>query len=106
MLKDPKKSGAMDARDALKALSNDYSVPQNASAPNRSRSVRRINLELLEKANAQLEWLEEETGASSSAEVIRDALKLYYGLVHEVINGGTITIIESSGEVKSLKVFL
>jgi hypothetical protein len=106
MFRNRKMSAPTDIRDALHLLTNDNPAEPVDQKPPRSKLVRRINLELPEKAAAQLEWLEHETGSPSSAEVIRDALKLYYGLVHEIKNGGTITISENSGEQKKLKIFL
>lgn len=72
----------------------------------RTRVVRRLSLELPERASRHLEWLEEETGSMSVAEVIRDAVKLYYGLVKEVKDGGVIHIRSGDGEEKELRIFL
>jgi hypothetical protein len=46
-----------------------------------AHKLRRVQLDLSERAFARLEWLKEETDAQSFTEVIRDALELREAVV-------------------------
>lgn len=50
--------------------------------------------------------LKEKTEAASYAEVFKNALKLYDGLIAEAERGGEFLVRDKDGKVSSLKVFL
>ena len=56
----------------------------------------RVQLDLTDKMCALIDWLAEETGAASRAEVIRRALSLYGILCQEKQAGKRIEVIDPS----------
>jgi hypothetical protein len=70
------------------------------------RVARRLTVELPDKGVTHLDWIQAETGAMSAADVIRDALKLYYGLLMETHKGTQITLTDSDGTKTELRIFL
>jgi hypothetical protein len=72
----------------------------------RSIAKTRVQLDFSPRAMALLSELKEKTEAASYAEVIRNALKLYDGLITEAESGATFMVRGANGEVAPLKLFL
>ena len=72
----------------------------------RSIAKTRVQLDFSPRAMALLSKLKEKTEAASYAEVIRNALKLYDGLITEADSGATFLVRSANGEVAPLKLFL
>ncbi len=70
----------------------------------RSRSVR-LNLVLPGKSAGRLENLKELTEASSYAEVIRNAIRLYEAVVFEYERGNKVQIVDKDGHPLGISVF-
>ena len=66
----------------------------------------RVQLDFTPKAMSLLNALKDKTEASSYAEVIRNALRLYDGMISEVENGSDFLIRDKDGHVGPFKVFL
>ncbi len=62
----------------------------------------RVQLELSEKSFGRLQALKETTEAASYAEVIRNALRLYEGLIREEQAGNTLSIQTKDGKKREL----
>jgi metal-responsive CopG/Arc/MetJ family transcriptional regulator len=62
------------------------------------RSTTRVQIELPEASFERLNRLKEKTEASSYAEVLKNALRLYEALVLEAEAGNEISIKEKSGD--------
>jgi hypothetical protein len=65
----------------------------------------RINLGLSPRAAARLLMLRQKTDASTNAEVLRNALRLYDALIEEVEKGNEFLIRNPNGEVTSYRLF-
>ena len=65
----------------------------------------RLTLELPEKTKARLENLKVKTEATSSAEVIKSALRLYEAVISEVEAGNSFMVREPSGQMKEYVIF-
>jgi hypothetical protein len=72
----------------------------------RSIAKTRVQLDFSPRAMTLLSELKEKTEAASYAEVIRNALKLYDGLITEAESGATFQIRAANGEVSPFKMFL
>jgi hypothetical protein len=68
-------------------------------AVQKETSVHRLTLELSSRSLAQLEELSQITGQTKKAEVIRDALRLYYRLANEAADGAEVSIRRKNGSV-------
>lgn len=68
-------------------------------------SVKRVQLDLPEKAMGRLQELKEKTEASSYAEVIKNALRLYEAIIAEAEMGNSFLVREPSGQTKEYVVF-
>lgn len=66
----------------------------------------RVQLDLTPRAMRLLNELKEKTDAVSNAEVIREALKLYDGLITEVERGSDFLIRDKEGNLSTFKMFL
>jgi len=55
-----------------------------------TRKLKRLQIDLSEKAFARLEWLREETDATSFTEVVRDALELREAVIKLMQEGKDI----------------
>ena len=66
----------------------------------------RVQLDFAPKAMRLLTELKTKTEAGSYAEVIRNALKLYDGVITEVENGSKFLIVDKNGVVVPFKIFL
>jgi hypothetical protein len=65
----------------------------------RSRAKERVQLDFAVEALERLDRLKEQIGASTRAETIRQALRLFEWFVNDTDPGDTITITDSSGEI-------
>jgi hypothetical protein len=65
----------------------------------------RINLGLSPRAAARLLMLRQKTDASTNAEVLRNALRLYDALIEEVEKGNEFLIRQTNGEITSYRLF-
>ncbi len=66
----------------------------------------RKNISLGDKALARLEALREKVEASSTSEVIRDALRLYEFIVGESEKGAEFYVRRPNEEMSKLEIFL
>jgi hypothetical protein len=68
-------------------------------------NVKRVQLDLPEKSQARLLHLKAVTEATSYAEVIKNALRLYEAIVLEVDAGNTFQVRTPDGSVKEYVIF-
>ena len=68
-------------------------------------SIKRVQLDLPEKSLARLQELKTKTEATSYAEVIKNALRLYDVVIGEAEAGNSFMVREKSGQLKELVVF-
>lgn len=68
-------------------------------------SVKRIQLDLPERALCRLQELKSKTEAASYAEVVRNALRLYEALITESESGGSFCVKDADGRLREYKVF-
>ncbi len=66
--------------------------------------TKRVQMEMPPRSFERLKLLQQKTEASSYAEVVRNALRLYEALVDEVESGNRI-LIERQGTVSPLIIF-
>ncbi len=66
---------------------------------------KRVQLDLPERSMARLQDLRGKTEATSYAEVIKNALRLYEAIVEEAEAGNKFLIRAPSGETKEYKIF-
>lgn len=66
----------------------------------------RVQLDLHPRAAERLNDLKEKTEAVSYVEVIKNALKLYDGIITEVENGNEFYIKDSSGNIVPFRMFI
>ncbi len=72
----------------------------------RSIGKSRVQLDLTPRAMKLLTDLKNKTEAGSYAEVIRNALKLYDGLITEAENGNRFLLQDKAGNIAPFKMFL
>jgi metal-responsive CopG/Arc/MetJ family transcriptional regulator len=68
-------------------------------------SVKRVQLDLPERALNRLQELKEKTEATSYAEVVKNALRLYEAVVAETEAGNSFMVRAPSGEMKEYVIF-
>jgi hypothetical protein len=85
---------------------NTASPTDRADSKIRSIAKTRVQLDFSPRAMALLTELKEKTEAASYAEVIRNALKLYDGLITEAENGATFLVRGANGDMSPLKLFI
>lgn len=68
----------------------------------RMREKERVQLDFAPEALQRLDLLKEETGASTRAETIRQALRLYDWFIHETQPDSTIQITDREGNITSI----
>ena len=71
----------------------------------KERKLRRVQIDMSEKAFARLEWLRDETDAASISEVIRDALELREAIVR-LANEGNKIIAENPRDGTKVHIIL
>jgi hypothetical protein len=74
--------------------------------PARGDGKTRVQFDLPARSMAILTELKEKMDAASYAEVIKNALKLYDGLITEVERGGEFMLRDKDGNVTSFRMFL
>jgi metal-responsive CopG/Arc/MetJ family transcriptional regulator len=67
--------------------------------------VRRVQLDLPEKALQRLQDLKSRTEASSYAEVIKNALRLYEAIIEETEAGSSFLVRSADGQLKEYVIF-
>jgi hypothetical protein len=92
------------ARQAALAQEVD-SEKQAADKPVRSDGRTRVQFDLPARSMSLLTELKEKTDAASYAEVFKNALKLYDGLVTEVERGGEFLLRSPDGTVSTFRMF-
>jgi hypothetical protein len=90
------------------ATTNASSDEAPASGASRSRRAEktRVQFDLSPRTLALLNELKERTESASYAEVFKNALKLYDGLITEAEKGGEFLIRDKDGKTSSLRIFL
>ena len=86
-----------------------FSDAQSSLAPAdnvRSIGKSRVQFDLSPRAMKLLIDLKDKTEAASYAEVFKNALKLYDGLIGEAERGGEFLVRDKDGKVSTLKLFL
>lgn len=71
-----------------------------------SKKTHRVQLELPEKSMKRLDSLKELTDASSYAEVIRNAVRLYEDMANEASRGQEFLIRDNNGNISKYRAFL
>lgn len=66
----------------------------------------RVQFDFTPRALARLNVLKEKTEAASYAEVVKNALKLYDGLIEEVERGSEFMIKDKDGKIVPFRMFL
>ena len=82
------------------------SIDRADDAAVRSIAKSRVQFDLSPRAMKLLVELKEKTEAASYAEVFKNALKLYDGLIAEAERGGEFLVRDKDGNISSLKLFL
>jgi hypothetical protein len=77
-------------------------TPEKVSRIGKSR----VQLDLSARAMAQLAELKDKTDAASYAEVFKNAMKLYDGIISEIEQGATFLIRDKDGKVSEFRMFL
>lgn len=95
----------MTASAAVKSLA-DQGEKDRTQDKVRSIAKSRVQLDLTPRSMNLLSELKEKTEASSYAEVIRNALKLYDGMITEAERGNEFMVRDKSGTISPFKVFL
>jgi hypothetical protein len=67
------------------------------------RETTRVQLELPSGSMNRLRVLRDKTEASSYAEVLKNALRLYEALIKETQEGNSLVIMQKNGEQKEYK---
>lgn len=68
-------------------------------------SVKRVQLDLPERSMARLQDLRTKTEATSYAEVVKNALRLYEAIVEETVAGKKFFVRSADGETTEYKIF-
>lgn len=68
-------------------------------------STKRVQLDLPEKSMQRLQELKRRTEATSYAEVIKNALRLYEAIVAEAEAGGAFMVRTAAGDTKEFVIF-
>ena len=67
--------------------------------------MKRVQLDMSEQALARLQSLKGKTDATSYAEVIKSALRLYEAVILEAERGNTFLVRQPNGDMKEILVF-
>jgi hypothetical protein len=78
---------------------------ENPSRASKAVKVR-VQLDFAPRSMDRLNLLKEKTEAASYAEVVKNALKLYEGLIEEVESGKQFLVRDENGVVAPYKLFL
>ncbi len=77
-----------------------------APDPAADRTTTRVQLEMPPQAMERLQRLKDRSEASSYAEVIRNALRLYEALVEEHDQGNQFALKKTDGEIIAYRIFV
>jgi hypothetical protein len=83
----------------------DFDRPEEVSPSGARGGQLRLNLVLPAKSAERLDNLRKLTEASSYTEVIRNALRLYDGIVMEYEKGNKVQIVDQSGRPLGVSIF-
>jgi len=72
----------------------------------RNTAKTRVQLDLSPRALDRLKELQTKTEATSYAEVVKNALKLYDGLIEEIERGAEFMIKDRDGNIVPFRIFL
>jgi len=75
---------------------------ENVKPPGKSR----VQLDLQPRTMAMLNELKEKTDSASYAEVFKNAMKLYDGIITEIERGNTFLIRDPDGKISEFRMFL
>ncbi len=89
---------AINARNASTAR-------EKVAPPGKAAKVR-VQLDFAPRSMERLNALKEKTESSSYAEVVKNALKLYEGMIEEVESGKQLMVRDANGVVAPYKPFL
>jgi hypothetical protein len=81
------------------------SAREKVAQPSKTAKVR-VQLDFAPRSMERLNTLKEKTESSSYAEVVKNALKLYEGLIEEVESGKQFLVRDENGVVAPYKLFL
>jgi hypothetical protein len=70
-----------------------------------TNAVKRVQLDLPEKAYERLSSLKEKTEATSLAEVVKNALRLYEEVISQADAGSKFQVVEPDGKVRQYLIF-
>jgi len=90
-------------------VGQDAAAAQDATAKRakvRQLGKNRVQLDLSPRAMSQLAELKEKSDAASYAEVFKNAMKLYDGIIAEIERGSTFLIRDKDGKVSEFRMFL
>jgi hypothetical protein len=91
----------------LPGTAGQASEPQDHARAEPARTPKnRVQLDLTPRSMNILAELKEKTEAASYAEVIRNALKLYDGLIAEAEKGNGFLVQDAAGNIAPFKMFL
>jgi hypothetical protein len=82
--------------------------PSNAAADENVRRIgkTRVQVDLSPRAMALLAELKQKTDAASYTEVLKNALKLYDGIIAEAERGAQFLVRDKDGNVSEFRMFL
>ena len=92
--------------DAIQPLLSREMQQTNSRESRVERKSHRLQIDLPPRSAERLAKLKETTEAASHAEVIRNAIRLYEAMVHEVQAGRQFLVKEPSGTIVPFNVFL
>lgn len=95
----------MVATTLPKSARAEESAAKPKSAVSAKADASRLNLLLPTKSIERLDRLKEKTEAASYTEVIRNAIRLYEGIVLEYEKGNKVQIIDAEGRPTTLSIF-
>jgi hypothetical protein len=81
-------------------------LKERADRQVKSAAKTRVQFDFSPRALARLKLLQEKTEAASYAEVVKNALKLYDGLIEEVERGSEFMIKDKDGNIVPFRMFL
>ncbi len=76
-------------------------LSQESDTPQSRKGKERVQLDFSPNSLERLELLKDRVGASTRAEVIRQALRLYEWFINETDPGSTILILDRENEITS-----
>jgi hypothetical protein len=90
----------------IATLTHFQAAPDTASEKVVPISKTRVQLDLTPRAMALLTELKSKTDAATYAEVFKNAMKLYDGIISEVERGSQFLVRDKDGKVSEFRMFL